>query len=139
MKIDILSTPRVDIFRNRGKYTVAFIFFLALAGAGVLLGVYTIVSATRYYEILEKVSAILFVGSAVPVFITGEKLQAYRRLTPEQKKELEDLCRKYSEIQDFCHSVAESGRHIIFAEYQACKDFGEERELQELAKQKSPK
>ena len=128
MKIDILSEPPADIFKNHGKYKIAFILLLALACTGVLLGVYAIVADTKYYGALEKAALTLFAGSAIPLFYVGEKLQAYKKLSPGQKKELTDMCRQYFEIQGYCDLVAKAKRRIIFAEYDACKTWAEEKQ-----------
>lgn len=127
MKIDILSEPPADIFQNRGKYKALFILFLGAAGLGLLFGVYAVVADTKYYELLEKTALTLFLASAVPLFYAGEKLQAYKKLTPLQQKELAELCEKYFEIQGYCDLVARSDRRIILAEYEACRDWAEER------------
>lgn len=133
MKIDLLHAPPADIFKNRGKYIVLFVLFLAVACVGLLLGTYAILSDTQH-DILEKASMFLFVGSALPFFIVGEKLQAYKRLTPQQEKELADFCQEYGEVQAYCQHVAALNRRIIQAEFDACKDFAEEREMQEEQK-----
>ena len=127
MKIDILREPPADIFKDHGKYKIAFILILALACFGVLLGVYAIVSDTKYYGVLEKASLIVFVAAAILIFYVGEKLQAYQKLTPEQQKELADMCRQYFEIEGYCHLVAKSKRRIIFAEFEACQNWAEEK------------
>ena len=131
MKIDILSEPSADLFRNKGKLKSFFMLFLALAFFAVLLGGYAIVADTKYYDILEKTALILFIGSAIPLFYVGEKLQAYKRLTSLQQKELNDLCQKYFEIQGYCDLVARSNRGIIFAEYEACQNFAEAKNSQD--------
>ena len=139
MKIDILRKPQADIFKNRGIYVKLFSLFLVVAAIGLLLGIYTYLSNTPYYLSLEKVSMILFAGSSLPIFIFGEKLQRYKRLTPPQEKELAKFCQNYSEIQEFCRHVKELNRPMILAEFNACMDFTEEREMQEQASQKTLK
>jgi len=127
MKINILSEPPADIFKNHGKYVIAFILILALACLGVLLGVYAIISDTKYYETLEKVALPIFVVAAVLLFYVGEKLQAYKKLNPMQKKQLDELCQQFFEIQGYCDLVAKANRRIILAEYEACENWAEEK------------
>ncbi len=135
MKIDILADPQVEIFKNQPRYAKWFVFFLGVALVGLLLGIYAYLNpASPWYGILEKAAMVLFVGSSIPIFITGEKLQAYKILTESQEKELEKLCEKYSEVRNYCGQVEALDRRLIFAEFDACKDFAEERELQ-LARQ----
>ena len=54
MKIDIAGQPPVDIFRDRGKHLRASIILLALAGCGLLLIAYGILSEAQQSEILEN-------------------------------------------------------------------------------------
>ena len=124
MKIDITREPPADIFRNRGKYLWTFIALLALGVCGVLLGAYAILSDTGYYENLETTSLALFVVVALLITYIGEKLQAYKSLTPDQKKELADLGRKHPEIEAYCALVTKAGRQPIRAEYEACQGLG---------------
>lgn len=126
MKIDITREPPADIFRNRGKYLWTFIALLALGVCGVLLGVYAILSDTGYYENLETTSLALFVVVALLITYIGEKLQAYKSLTPDQKKELADLGRKHPEIEAYCALVTKAGRQLIRAEYEVCQTRAEE-------------
>ena len=126
MKIDILRTPPADIFKNRGRYILIFSGLLALACCGLLVGLYAIVSDTRYYAKLEIVALALFAGSAVFLTYFGEKLQGYKKLTPPQLKELADLSRKYSEIKVYCDLVAQANRQPIRAEYEACQEWAED-------------
>lgn len=130
MKIDITREPPADIFRNRGKNLWAFIVLLTLGSCGVLLGVYAILSDTRFYENLETVSLALFVGAALLITYIGEKLQAYKSLTPDQKKELADLGWKHPEIELYCALVTKAGRQPIRAEYEACQTWAEKADWQ---------
>lgn len=122
MKFDITREPPADIFRNRGKYILIFVALLTLAGCGVLMGVYAIVSDTEYFDKLETAALAFYVGAGLAVYYVGEKLQAHKRLTPDQEKELADLGRKHPEIMVYCELVAKAGRQPIYAEYEACKD-----------------
>jgi len=130
MKIDITREPPVDIFRNRGKYLWTFIALLFLGGCGVLLGGYAILSDTPYYENLETVSLGLFVMVALLITYIGEKFQAYKSLSPDQKKELVDLGLKHPEIELYCTLVTRTGRQPIRAEYEACQTWAEKVEWQ---------
>jgi hypothetical protein len=126
MKINIIREPPVDIFRNRGKYSLIAISFLTLSVCGMLLAAYAIFSDTQHSEKLETVAFALFVGPVLAFSYFGEKLQAYKRLTQEQVKELADLGRKHPKIKTYCALVAEAGRQPILAEYEACQAWGED-------------
>jgi len=126
MKIDITHEPPADIFLNRGKYLWSFIILLILGGGGVLLGVYTIFSDTMYYENLETASLAILVGAAVLISYMGEKLQAYKSLTLDQKKELADMVRTHPEIEVYCALVTKAGRQPIRAEYEVCQNWAED-------------
>ncbi|OGQ99621.1 MAG: hypothetical protein A2521_16800 [Deltaproteobacteria bacterium RIFOXYD12_FULL_57_12] len=126
MKIDITREPQPDLFRHHGKYIRIFIALLTLAGCAVLLGVYAIVSDTPQSMGLETVVLALFVGPALAIYYIGEKLQAYKKLTPDQEKELADLARKHPEIKIYCELVAKAGRQPIQAECEACQTWSEE-------------
>ena len=126
MKIDITHEPPADIFRNRGKYLWSFIILLILSGGGVLLGVYAIFSDTIYYENLETASLATFVGAAVLISYIGEKLQAYKSLTLNQKKELADMVRKHPKIEAYCALVTKACRQPIRVEYEACQNWAED-------------
>lgn len=126
MKIDILSPPPEDIFRDRPKYTLIFISLLGLACFGLLLGVYAIVAETAYYDKLETLALGFFVGAALFLFDVGEKLQAYKKLTPPELEELVDLCRQHPEIKLYCELLTKAGRQPIRAEHEACLLWAEE-------------
>ena len=131
MKIDIFAQPPTRIFRHQPRYARLFVFFLTLAGLGLALGVYAYLHpASPWYGLLEKLSMILFVGASVPIFITGEKLQAYKCLSEQEVRELAGLRRRYEEIDRYCLRVEAMGRRLIHAEFNALRDHGEERELQ---------
>ena len=125
MKIDILRTPPADIFRDRRRYILFFCVLLALACCGLLIGVYAIVADTRYYAKLEIAALALFAGAAVFLTYFGEKLQAYKKLTPPQLKELADLSWKHPEIKTYCDLVVQADRQPILAEFEACQEWAE--------------
>ncbi len=132
MKIDIFSVPRSDIFSHQGRYARLFILFLALAAMALVMGGYAYFHPdSPYYDLMENASFFLFAGSSVLVFITGERLQAYKMLTPDQEKQLADWCEKYEDIRRYRQLVAQSGRRVIHAEFTACKDYVEEMDLKE--------
>ncbi len=87
---------------------------------------YTIFSDTMYYENLETASLAIFVGAAVLISYIGEKLQAYKSLTLDQKKELADMVRTHPEIEVYCALVTKAGRQPIRAEYEACQNWAED-------------
>jgi len=126
MKIDIRREPPVDIFRNRGKYSRIFIALLALVVCGMLVIAYAVLAELQYNEKLESLALAFYVGAGVAIFYYGEKLQAYKKLTPAQEVELADLGRKHSAIGIYCSLVAKSGRKPIWAEYEACQNLAEE-------------
>jgi len=95
MKIDILHKPPVDIFKNRRNYTLFFIALLSLASFGLLLGVYAIIADTSYYKQLETAALVFFVAPATFIAYFGEKLQAYKKLTPPERKEMDELGQKH--------------------------------------------
>ena len=122
MKIDITREPPVDIFRDRGKYLRISAVLLSLVVCGLLLVVYGVVSDIPQSDTLETAALILIVIPGLVFVYFGQKLQAYKRLNPEQKKKLADLGRIHPEIATYCALVAKIGREPIFAEYEACKD-----------------
>ncbi len=126
MKINILHKPPVDIFKYRRNYTLIFIALLTLVCCGLLLGVYAIIADTIYFKQLETVALVLFVAPSMFVAYIGEKLQAYKKLTPPQRKELTDLGQKYPEIKVYCDLVAKANRQLIRAEYETCQAWAEE-------------
>lgn len=126
MKIDINSGPPADIFRDRRKYLWVAGGLLAMASCGLLLAAYAIYSDAPSSERLEDTALALFVGPGLVFVYFAAKLQAYKRLSPEQKKELADLGSKHPEIATYCALVAKAGREVIFAEYEACKDRDED-------------
>lgn len=125
MKIDILCPPPPDIFKDRRRYILIFSILLGLACCGLLLGLYAVVAETSYYAGLETAALALFAGSAVFLTYFGEKLQAYKKLTPPQIKELADLAEQHAEIRTYCGLVAKDGRRAIRGEYEALQEWAE--------------
>lgn len=125
MKIDILHSPPANIFKDRQRRIIIFAVLLALACSGLLLGVYAVVSDTKFYDQLEIAALGLFTGSALFLAYFGEKLQNYKKLTPPQQEELAALARKHSEIRRYCDQVAQANRQPIRAEFEACQEWAE--------------
>lgn len=128
MKIDIEQKPPDDIYKDRPRYIAIFIGLLVLACIGILLGAYAIIFDTKYYDNFETTALVFFVGSAVFISYFGEKLQAYKKLFPPQRQELTELAGNYVEIRTYCDLVAQSGRQLIRAEFEACQAFAQEKE-----------
>ena len=126
MKIDITDKPPEDIFKDRGKYIRIAVALLSLVVCGILLAVYGIVADIPQSDTLETASLVLIVAPGLVFVYFGQKLQAYKRLNPEQKKKLADLGRQHPEIAAYCALVEKTGRQPIFAEYEACLDLVED-------------
>ena len=86
MTIDITQAPPTDIFRDRGKHLWISIALLSLAACGMLLILYVIFADAPQSDTLETTALSLFVGPALIFVYFGEKLKAYKKLGPEQKK-----------------------------------------------------
>ncbi|MFH1215445.1 MAG: hypothetical protein V1706_02985 [Pseudomonadota bacterium] len=126
MKIDITQKPPTDIFRDRGKHLRISITLLSMAACGMLLILYVVFSDTPQSDTMETAGLALFVVPALIFVYFGEKLKAYKKLGPEQKKELAALGRKHPVISTYLARVEKEGRNPIFAEYEACKDWVED-------------
>ena len=86
MKINILHPPDQDIFRDRKKYIIWFIFFLFWAFFAVGIAVFAIYFATHTYQNLDNWAlGILFVSS-LGITWPGSKLQTYKKLYPPTGK-----------------------------------------------------
>lgn len=125
MKIDIHHTPPQIPFKNRTLYICIFVLFLALFSCGIGIAIYTTLSDTPYYELLENVALVLFIVPPLIIAYFGGKLQAYKKLTPPQRQELEEWCANYEEIRKYCQLVAKTGRKPVRAEYEASLDWVE--------------
>jgi len=123
MTIDITQKPPSDIFRNRSKLLFFTITSLCLSICGVLLAAYAVFSETPHSEMLETIAFSLFVVPALAFGFFGEKLRAYKRLTPAEEKDLGDMALKHSEIKLYCDLVANNGRRPTTAEYEACQSW----------------
>jgi len=125
MKIDITCHPPTDIFQDRAKHRWASIVLLALAGCGVLLMVYGMLSRVPLGKALENLALALLGGSAVVFTYYGNKLNEYKGLSESQKQNLENLGRKYTEVATYCQLVAQQDRSPIHVEYEACVEWDE--------------
>ncbi|MDH3359520.1 MAG: hypothetical protein OEL55_01490 [Desulfobulbaceae bacterium] len=125
MNIDIAGKPPVDIFRDRGKHLRASIVLLSLAGLGLVLIAYGILSDVQQSEIFENVALGLLVGPAVLFTYYGTKLNDYKGLSVSQEKELANLIQNHAEISAYCALVEQQNRKIIHAEYEACVEWDE--------------
>lgn len=132
MKIDIDGPPPVDIFRDRGKHLRASIILLSLAGCGLVLIAYGILSDNQQSEMLENVALGLLVGPAVIFTYYGTKLNDYKGLSVSQQENLAILCRKHAKIGAYCTKVALQQRQLIHAEYEACVEWDENITHQQL-------
>lgn len=121
LKIDIAGGPPVDIFQERGRYIWLSVASLTLALCGVLLAGYVIFFSAAPSEILETVALVIFVGPGLLFVYFAEKLQGYKRLTPQQAWQLAEWGREHAEIAGYCALVAKAGRLPILAEYEACE------------------
>jgi len=125
MYIDVTNAPPHDLFRNRGKYLRFAGLFLILAVCGILLGVYSVVSAVPYSQTLEDIALGLIVGPGLVFVYFAEKLMAYRRLSQEQGRELAILVQKHPEVAAYCAQVAKVNRRVVAAEFEACQALAE--------------
>ena len=126
MKIDITHEPPADIFRNKGKYAMLLIASIVLASCGLGLAAYSILSNSPHNATLEMVAFAIIVVSVAGFSFSGEKLQAFKRLTSDQMKELADLGLEHPEIKTYCTLVAKGGRQPIMGEYDACKALADD-------------
>lgn len=131
MKIDIGKAPEQDIFRNKKKYILWFIFFLVLVCTAIGLGVYSVYSTSEHVINLEDWSLGILVASAVGVTVFGNKLQAYKALFPPQREKLDALRAQHSVIDTYCSQVDTLQRRYIRAEYEACVEYAEIQETEQ--------
>ena len=126
MKIDILQGPPADIYKHRRTFIIIFVTLLVLACCGLLMGVYAIVADTNYYTQLETWALVFFVAPSPFAAYFGEKLQAYKKLTPPQREDLFAWILKYPEVKSYCDQVTMAGREPVRGEYEACQALVEE-------------
>lgn len=134
MKIDISITPENDIFGDKKRHTIWFVFFLMLVVIAIALGGYSIYATNIQSANFEDWSLGLLVVAAVGVTIFGNKLQAYKSLFPPQREKLSLLRTQYAPIETYCACVDTLQRRYIRAEYEACIEYAE---LEETKKEQA--
>jgi len=125
MDIDIRCDPPSDVLQGRKKYVRIVVCLLALVASAVLIAVYGVLSDTAHGDKLEKVALVLFIVPGFVFVYYAEKLQAYKRLTPQQEKEMAGLCNNYPDIATYCDRVSKMGRKPVLGEYEACKEHAD--------------
>ena len=119
MNIDINNGPPANIPQLRWHYTIASLFFLGLVVCSVIIGVVSVLSNTRYTDILENTAFILFVAAGFVFVYFTEKLMGFRRPGPKRQEKLVALMYEHEEISEYCRKVAEQGRYLVVLEYEA--------------------
>jgi len=127
MHIDFTREPPTDIFRDRPRHIRISAALLALVVCGMLLMAYGFFGAGPHGEYLETAALTLFVAPALVFAYFGAKLKDYKRLGPNEKKELAALGGRHPEIAAYCAKVAALGREPVHAEYEAAKEWAEDR------------
>ena len=123
MRIDIEQKPPTNIPRLRWNYTRGSLFFLFLVICAIIIGVIGIFFATGYDDILHNTAFILFVVSGFAFVYFTEKLLGFRKLTPNQEKELVNLAQQHETVSEYWRQVAEQGRYIVMDEFEAIKAY----------------
>jgi hypothetical protein len=121
--IDIEQKPPTNIPRLRWNYTRGSLFFLFLVICAIIIGVIGIFFATGYDDILHNTAFILFVVSGFAFVYFTEKLLGFRKLTPNQEKELVNLAQQHETVSEYWRQVAEQGRYIVMDEFEAIKAY----------------
>jgi hypothetical protein len=125
MKIDILGQPDPDIFRDRKKYALWFIFFLLWVFIAVGIAVFGVYFVTQYYQNIDHRALGILFGASLGITWPGSKLQAYKKLYPPHREKLVELRSNHSAIEIYCAEVEATGRRLVRAEYEACIDYSE--------------
>lgn len=123
MRIDIEQKPPTNIPRLRWNYTRGSLFFLFLVICAIIIGVIGIFFATGYDDILHNTAFILFVVSGFAFVYFTEKLLGFRKLTPNQEKELVNLAQQHETVSEYWRQVAEQGRYLVMDEFEAIKAY----------------
>jgi hypothetical protein len=123
VRIDIEQKPPTNIPRLRWNYTRGSLFFLFLVICAIIIGVIGIFFATGYDDILHNTAFILFVVSGFAFVYFTEKLLGFRKLTPNQEKELVNLAQQHETVSEYWRQVAEQGRYIVMDEFEAIKAY----------------
>jgi len=119
MLININHGPPTNIPQLRWKYTVASLFFLGLVVCAIILGVASVVFSTGYDDILQNTAFAIFVASGFTFVYFTEKLMGFRRLGPKRQEKLTAMMYEHEEVSEYCRKVAEQGRYVVAAEYDA--------------------
>jgi hypothetical protein len=125
MKIDIVSPPDPQIFRERKKYALWFAFSLLITFAAIGVFLFAIYGDTHGYSNLDDWWLGLLVVSSIGVTWSGNKLQRYKRLYRPHFEKLKKLKKEHPTIEKYCNEVEGSGRRLIRAEYEAFVDYAE--------------
>jgi hypothetical protein len=125
MKIDILGQPDLDIFRDRKKYALWFIFFLLWVFIAVGIAVFAVYFDTHSYQNLDNWALGILFGASLGITWPGSKLQAYKRLYPPHREKLVELRSNHPAIEIYCAEVEATRRRLVRAEYEACIDYSE--------------
>jgi hypothetical protein len=119
MHINVNNGPPANIPRLRWHYTIGSLFFLGLVACAVIIGVYSVLSYTRYADILENTAFILFLVAGFAFVYFTEKLMGFRRPGPRRQENLVALMYEHEEVSEYCRLVAEQGRYLVVLEYEA--------------------
>ena len=125
MKIKISRKPDPDIFRDRKKYALWFVFFLVGACVGVGIAVFAVYFDTHHYKNLDNWAIGTLVGSSLGITWFGNRLQAYKKLYRPHREKLVELRLNHPEIEIYCAEVEAMGRELIKAEYEAFIEYSE--------------
>lgn len=125
MKIDILEQPDPDIFRDRKKYILWFVFYLVLACVAVGTGVVAVYGDAYHFKNLENWALGVLVGSSLGITRFGNRLQAYKKLFPPQREKIIELRSTHPAIEKYCAQVEASGRGLIRIEFEVCVQYSE--------------
>lgn len=119
MVIDIQQNPPDNIPQLRWRFTIGSLFFLGLVACSVIIGVSSVFFATTHTEILENTAFVLFVAAGFAFVYFTEKLLEFRRPGPKRQEKLVAMMYEHGEVAEYCRKVAEQGRYLVVAEYDA--------------------
>ena len=119
MTINVNHDPPSNIPQLRGKYISGSIFFLALVACSVIIGIFSVQTDTAHTEIFENSAFVIFVVAGFAFVYFTEKLLEFRRPGPKRREKLVAMMYEYEEVAEYCRKVAEQGRHLVVAEYDA--------------------
>ena len=119
MDINVNQKPPANIPQVRWNYTRASFLLLGLVLCSIFLGVAGIFFETGHDDILQNVAFVLFVGAGFAFVYFTEKLLGFRKLSPKQEEKLVAMAQEHEEVSEYWRQVAEQGRYIVVAEYDA--------------------